>query len=47
MRSVEVVELLPLGQLSVQADITRVAEKRVEILLLRPVGSFTLGVQLR
>ena len=47
MWSGEVVELLPLGQFSVQVDITRVAEKLVELLLIRSVGSFDFAVKLR
>ena len=43
----EVVELLPLGQFGVQVDITRVAEKLIELLLIRSVGSFDLAVKLR
>lgn len=47
MWSGEVVELLPLGPFGVQVDITRVAEKLVELLLIRSVGSFDLAVKLR
>jgi hypothetical protein len=47
MWSGEVVELLPLGQFGVQIDITCVAEKLVELLLIRSVGSFDLAVKLR
>ena len=47
MWSGEVVELLPLGQFGLQVDFTRVAEKLVELLLIRSVGSFDLAVKLR
>ena len=43
----KVVERLPLGQFSVQVDITRMAEKLVELLLIGSLGSFDLAVELR
>ena len=43
----EVVKLFPLGKFGVQIDITRVAEKLVELLLIRSVGSFDFAVKLR
>ncbi len=39
--------MLPLGQLGVQVDIARVAEKLVELPLVGSVGSFGRTVKLR
>ena len=46
MRSVEVVERFPGAQLLVQIDIIRVGQHLVELLLIRPVRSLDLSVQL-
>lgn len=43
----EVVKLFPLGKFGVQVYITCVAEKLVELLLIRSVGSFDFAVKLR
>jgi hypothetical protein len=42
----EVVEALPFGELGFEIDVTFVAEKLVELLLVRSVGAFDLAVEL-
>ena len=47
VRSSEVVEALPFVEFSLQIDVTFVAEKLIELLLIGTVGSFDFAIELR
>lgn len=47
VRSSEVVEALPFVEFSLQVDVTFVAEKLIELLLIGTVGSFDFAIELR
>lgn len=47
VRSGEVIELFPIGELSFQVDVIGVVEELVELLLIGPMRPFDLSVELR
>ena len=47
VRSSEVVEALPFVEFSVQINVAFVAEKLVELLLIKTVGTFDFAIELR